>query len=49
MLPRIQFCITTKTFRAKEMSDQIRKAADDIKELLLLQQHIVEGTKFHLA
>lgn len=39
------FCITTKTFRAKEMGDEIRKAADDIKALLLLQQqHMIKST-----
>lgn len=49
LLIRIMFCITTRTNRAKEMKIEIRRAADDIKALLLLQQQIVEGTKFHLA
>ena len=49
LLIRVMFCITTRTHRAKEMRTEIRRAADDIKALLLLQQQIVEGTKFHLA
>ena len=41
------FCITTRTFRAKEMGDQILRAADDIKALLLAQQQMMNGTGAH--
>ena len=45
---RIMFCITTRTFRAKEMGDQILQAADDIKALLLIQQQTINNTDAHL-